>query len=450
MSLRKILGRFEASLAHTHREELTVDRETAVLAGVGLPDRPLDDYPEPLAELRGLATTAGAQIVADVTQNRHSPDQTTYMGRGKVEELGTIAKAHDANVIIFDNELQPAQVRAIESKTNIKVVDRTELILDIFATRAQTHEARLQVELAQLEYLRPRLKRMWTHLERQHGGGIGSRGPGEKQLETDRRIIDKKIRDLRSRLTLVEERKEREVKARSDELRVSLVGYTNAGKSTLMRRLTGADVLVANKLFATLDTRTKAWHVPNWGKILLSDTVGFIRHLPHDLVASFKATLAEAIHADLLLHVVDASHPNAVSQIESVGEVLDEIGVNNKPSILVLNCIDLIEDRTTLHRLTNLHPVSVAISAHTGEGIVELTEKVKEMLASHYVTAKITTHAGNGKLLAFLASHGAVHRRDYSDEQVTLLVSMPRRLLGKIDPSEAEVVETPAHQASRT
>jgi GTP-binding protein HflX len=433
------------------RQELSVDRETAVLAGVGLPDRPLDDFPETLAELRGLVATAGAKVIGSVTQHRQAPDHSTYIGKGKIDELGAMAKANDASVIVFDNELQPAQVRAIEKSTNVKVVDRTELILDIFATRAQTYQARLQVELAQLEYLRPRLKRMWTHLERQDGGGIGARGPGEKQLETDRRLIDKRIRDLRARLAVVEERKEREVRARGDELRVSLVGYTNAGKSTLMRALTGADVLAADKLFATLDTRTKQWTLPNWGKVLLSDTVGFIRRLPHDLIASFKATLAEAVHADLLLHVVDASNPQVVGQIEAVNDVLEEIGARQKPTILALNQIDALDDRTHLESLRRLHPASVAISARTGEGLQELAALVRQLLSHHHAEAEIETHAGNGKLLAFIARNAEVVERTYIDDRVRLRVSMPRPLLAKIPASEATVrlLEPNAEMADR-
>jgi GTPase len=432
--------RNQTRLPDPKRDQLTVEREKAVLVGVGLPNRPLEDYPEALSELKGLATTAGALPIGAVTQRRQTPDVSTYIGRGKVEEVGEIAKANEADVVIFDNELQPAQVRAIEQRTNTKVVDRTELILDIFATRAQTHLARMQVELAQLEYLRPRLKRMWTHLERQHGGGIGSRGPGEKQLETDRRIIDKKIRDLRDRLAIVQKRKEREVQARAEELRVSLVGYTNAGKSTLMRRLTGADVYVADKLFATLDTRTKAWTLPNWGKVLLSDTVGFIRHLPHDLVESFKATLEEAMHADLLLHVVDASHPQADEQIAAVNAVLREIGADDKPSILVLNQIDRIEDRRpTLARLEKLHPLTAAVSAHTGEGMDALRERVIEILGRQHVEAEIDAHVGNGRLFAQLAAHARIIEKRYEGERAIMRVSAPRRLLARISPDEAKV-----------
>lgn len=420
------------------RDELTVQAEGAVLVGVGLPERPLDDFPEPLAELRGLAKTAGATILGNITQRRQKPDQATYLGKGKVEELGDTVRANQADVIIFDNELEPAQLKQLEQRTECKVVDRTELILDIFAARAHSSQARLQVELAQLEYLRPRLRRMWTHLER-HGGGIGTRGPGEQQLETDRRLIDKRIRDLKHRLGVVQERRAREVKARDKELRVSLVGYTNAGKSTLMRRLTGADVLVANKLFATLDTRTRQWFIPGWGKILLSDTVGFIRNLPHDLIESFKATLEEAVHADLLLHVVDASNPMAQQHIEAVNQVLEEIDARNVPTVLVLNQIDRLDDRGVLASLERLHPCSVSVSAETGNGIEDLCRQVTQMLADHFVDAEVDVYAGNGKLLAYLGAHSVIAEKRYDGDRVTLRLRMARHLLDRINPEEAKV-----------
>lgn len=422
------------------RDELTVRQERAVLVGVGLPDRPLEDYPSPLSELRGLAKTAGAEVVGDVTQNRQKPDSATYIGKGKLQELADVVAATDANVVIFDNELLPSQVKNIEEVTKAKVVDRTELILDIFATQAQTKQARMQVELAQLEYFRPRLKRLWTHLER-HGGGIGTRGPGEKQIETDRRLIDKKIRDLKAHLQVIQQRKSREVEARRTELRVCLVGYTNAGKSTLMRRLTNADVLIADKLFATLDTRTRQWIIPDLGKVLLSDTVGFIRNLPHDLVESFKATLEEATHADLLLHVVDASNPQARRQIEAVNGVLSDIGARDIPSVLVLNQTDKLEDRGMLNVLEKLHPRTVAVSAATGEGIENLAALVAETLSEHYVVAQVRTHAGNGKLLAELARLGQILEKRFEEDDVLVTVRAPRHLLNRIE-SEATVLCT--------
>ncbi|MGI9457350.1 MAG: GTPase HflX, partial [Aeoliella sp.] len=272
---------------------------------------------EPLEELAGLAETAGAEVVARLTQRRESPDKTTYLGKGKLDQLGQLSKATDADVVIFDNDLSPAQIRNLEQAVGIKVLDRTELILDIFSTRAQTRVARLAVELAQLEYALPRLKRMWTHLSRMKMG-VGMRGPGEKQLETDRRLVEKRIVDLRRDLEKIHRRKEREVDGRRDHMTVSLVGYTNTGKSTLMNALTDAGVVAQDKLFATLDTRTRRWSLPGWGPVLLSDTVGFIRDLPHRLIASFKATLEESHQADLLLHVADASNPAVLDQIHAV------------------------------------------------------------------------------------------------------------------------------------
>ncbi|MFM7845162.1 MAG: GTPase HflX, partial [Planctomycetota bacterium] len=243
---------------------------------------------DPLEELAGLAKTAGAKVVSTLLQRREKPDPGTYLGKGKVEELKNLVAAQEADVVMFDNNLGPAQTRNLEQTIKVKVLDRTEVILDIFATNARTYEARLAVELAQMEYSLPRLKRMWTHLSRIKMG-IGMRGPGEKQIETDRRLVEKRIFDLRQELREIEERKERQVDARRAHMTVSLVGYTNAGKSTLMNALTDAGVLAADKLFATLDTRTRRWQLPSWGPVLLSDTVGFIRDLPHQLIASFKA-----------------------------------------------------------------------------------------------------------------------------------------------------------------
>jgi len=263
----------------TPRDELSVRQERAVLVSVSLPDRPWLTT-DPLEELQGLAETAGAKVVGGVLQKRHEINGSTYIGRGKLAELKAVVAAADADVVIFDNDLSPGQVRNLEKATNVKVIDRSELILDIFATRARSVEARLQVELAQLEYSLPRLKRMWTHLSR-YSGGIGLRGPGETQLEEDRRLIGLRIRDLKAKLAEVQARREREVRSRQEQYTVSLVGYTNAGKSTLMNKLTGAGVLAEDKLFSTLETRTRQWNIPDFDRVLLSDTVGFIRNLPH-------------------------------------------------------------------------------------------------------------------------------------------------------------------------
>jgi GTP-binding protein HflX len=415
----------------TTRDELTVHLERAFLVSVALPERPwVSD--DPLDELRGLAATAGAIIVGGVCQRRQKIHPHSYIGKGKLDELVEAVQAADADVVIFDNDLSPAQVRNLERATKVKVLDRSELILDIFATRARTAESRLQVELAQLEYAQPRLKNLWTHLSRLGGGGIGLRGPGETQLEEDRRLVGLRIRDLKHKLCEVQARKEREVRARREEHTVSLVGYTNAGKSTLMNALTGAGVYVEDKLFSTLDTRTRQWQIKDCGRVLLSDTVGFIRDLPHHLVASFKATLEETLQAKLLLHVVDASNPIAEEQIKSVNLVLKELGCDKKPSLLVLNKADRLSDPLALQVLQAHHPRAVAVSARTGRGIDELTDAVVEMLRADFTEAVVETDAGNGKVLAYLAAHAEIHRQEYTDNRVKVRCSLPRHLLHHI------------------
>jgi GTP-binding protein HflX len=414
----------------TPREEMNVARERAFLVSVALPDRPWIGS-DPLEELRGLATTAGAFVVGGMCQRREKINPGSYIGKGKLEELKEQVLATDADVVLFDNDLSPGQVRNLEKATNIKVLDRSELILDIFATRARTAEARLQVELAQLEYSLPRLRQMWSHLGRT-GGGIGTRGPGEAQLEEDRRLVDSRIRDLKARLVEVQARKEREVRSRREEHTVSLVGYTNAGKSTLMNVLTGAGVLAEDKLFSTLDTRTRQWHLKEWGRVLLSDTVGFIRDLPHHLIASFKATLEEARQARLLMHVVDASNAQAEEQIKAVNKVLAEIGCGNKPALLVLNKTDQLADLSYLQVLQAQHPRAVAVSAVAKRGLDDLRDAVIEMLSADFARAAVETEAGNGRVLSYLAAHAEIYRQEFHDNRVTVHCYLPRHLFHHI------------------
>ena len=413
-----------------------VQSESAVLVGVELPDR--QTARDHLDELAGLVETAGAEVVGRLTQRRTVPDQTTYLGKGKVEQLGLMVRATDADAVIFDNNLSPAQTRNLERELGVKVLDRTEVILDIFSSRAQTHEARLAVELAQLEYSLPRLKRMWTHLSRIKAG-VGMRGPGEKQLESDRRLVERRIVELRGELQRVLHRKEREVAARSDHMTVSLVGYTNAGKSTLLNKLTGADALAEDKLFATLDTRTRRWQLPGWGPVLLSDTVGFIRDLPHGLIASFKATLEEARQADLLLHVADASNPAAMDQIAAVYKVLEELGISQKDTILVLNQIDAIEELGALDMLKQRYPSAIPISARTGEGLGRLAAAVSDALTQNFLDVDVETDVSNGRLLAALAKHGEILSRTYANDRVSVHCRMPRKYLGQISADEARI-----------
>jgi len=414
----------------------SVESESAVLVGVELADSPRLAE-EPLEELAGLVESAGAEITGRLHQRRESPDIATYIGKGKLEQLKQLVGATDADVVVFDNDLSPAQVRNLEQATGAKVLDRTELILDIFSTRAQTHEARLAVELAQLEYSLPRLKRMWTHLSRLKMG-VGMRGPGEKQLETDRRLVEKRISDLKRDLDKVLHRKEREVAARGDRMTVSLVGYTNAGKSTLLNKLTDATVYAQDQLFATLDTRTRQWRLPGWGPVLLSDTVGFIRDLPHRLIASFKATLEESRQADLLLHVADASSASAGDQIRAVYGVLEELGIEEKDTLLVLNKADAA-DEASLTVLEDRYPGSVRISARTGEGLDALAHAVSDALSREFIEADVETSVGNGRLLAYLAKHGEVLSRTFTDERVTVHCRVPRKYLGRIDADEAVI-----------
>jgi GTP-binding protein HflX len=386
---------------------------------------------DPFDELTGLATTAGTEVVGSVLQKREQPDQTTYLGKGKVAELRGLVEMQEADVVLFDNDLSPAQTRNLEKALNVKVIDRSELILDIFASNARTHEARLAVELAQLEYSLPRLKRMWTHLSRQTMG-VGMRGPGEKQLEVDRRLAEKRVHDLKAELEKVERRKAREVASRGDTFTVSLAGYTNAGKSTLMNALTDADVLAVDKLFATLDTRTRKWMLPGWGPILLSDTVGFIRDLPHRLIASFRATLEETRQADLLIHVADASNAAVLHQISAVYKVLHEIGIEEKDTLLVLNKIDCEGAEERVASVRERYPNAVAISARSGIGLSQLSMAVSDALTKNFVELEVKLPLSDGKTIAWLASVSEILSKHYTDDFALVHCRMPNRAAGKL------------------
>ena len=403
--------------------------ERSILARLILPDQPVDE--DPLEELHGLAKTAGTEVVDELIQRRSTPDHSTYLGKGKVEELRQMVQRHDADVVIFDNDLSPAQVRNLEKAIGTKVLDRTELILDIFAAGARTYESRLAVELAQLEYSLPRLKRMWTHLSRQ-AMGVGMRGPGEKQLEVDRRLAQKRIHDLKQDLQKVEHRRERQVRARKEAPTVSLVGYTNAGKSTLMNALTEADVVAKDKLFATLDTRTRRWSIAGWGTVLLSDTVGFIRDLPHTLVASFKSTLEETRQADLLLHVADASNPDVFHQISAVYNVLKELGIEEKDTLLVLNKIDAIDNPQILNRVLDRYPNAIPVSARSQKGFHSLIEAVGEALGREFLEVEVDVDHADGRLLAYLSEKGEVLSREFGEDHITVHVRLPSGAMGPV------------------
>ncbi|MDR0608482.1 MAG: GTPase HflX [Planctomycetaceae bacterium] len=403
--------------------------ELAVLVGVYLVGR--GGVVSSLDELSGLAEAARVCVVGRITQRRSKPEAATYIGSGKLEELKELVNATDANLVIFDNDLAPGQTKNLEEYLGVKVIDRTELILDIFASRAKTNEARLAVELAQLEYSLPRLKRMWTHLERQGVGGVGLRGPGEKQLEVDRRLAQRRILDLKLELGTIQRRRNREVTARKTLCTVSLVGYTNAGKSTLLNRLTDSDVYVRDQLFATLDTRTRRWSLPGWGPVLLSDTVGFIRDLPHHLIASFRATLEEANQADLLLHIADASSDEVSFQIDAVFQVLTEIGIRDKDTLLVLNKIDLLES-DCLKVLLSRYPNAIPISADRGIGIENLTIAVSDILSKEFLELTIELPVADGRLMALLARDGEILSKQYGEETVCVHCRIPQHLVGRL------------------
>lgn len=329
------------------------------------------------AELASLCDTAGIDVIEELVQVRATPSPSHYLGKGKTEELAELVAEVQADLVVADEELSPTQARNLEKALpGIRVVDRSELILSIFETNAQSNQARLQVELARRRYELPRLRRLWTHLHRERGGIGAMGGMGEKQIEVDRRLLRSRIKKLENKLRDIEARKQREIDARSREFLVSLVGYTNAGKSTIMNSLTGAGVLEENRLFSTLDTRTKRWDMGEGRFALLSDTVGFIRRIPHHLVASFHATLAEALDAHLLLLVVDASDPEAEEEVQTVLDVLEDIGAGGKEKLVVLNKIDRLPDQGRLHYLHDKFEGSLAVSALTGEGMEGLRDAV--------------------------------------------------------------------------
>ncbi|HDY65405.1 MAG TPA: GTPase HflX [Phycisphaerae bacterium] len=414
-------------MAELKREELAVQQERLMLVRVLLPDEPADSR-DPLGELRALARTAGAKVVDEIVAKRPKPHPGLYVGTGKARQIAERCEQNEIDCIIFDNDLSPGQIRELEEITNCKVLDRSELILDIFATHARTRQSRLQVELAQLEYTFPRLTGMWSHLDR-HGGGVGTRGPGETQIETDRRLVQKRIGALKEKLGQIDRRKLREVHKRDDVFCVCFVGYTNTGKSTLMNLLTGAGTYVADQLFATLETKTRRWRVGPGQTVLLSDTVGFVRNLPHHLIASFRATLEEAIWADLLIHVADASDPQIKEEIESVDRVLDELGCDRNRELLVLNKIDRINDPTVLTVLQNRFPKALFLSAATGRGADSLTEAVLERARGLPVRVQLEANYRNGKLMHYLARHAQVENESYNDSVACIQAVISTRKL---------------------
>jgi GTP-binding protein HflX len=392
-----------------------IDKEKVLLVGIyGLSSEKFQAE-EHLEELALLTDTAGGIPVAKVLQQRNRPDVSSYVGKGKLTELKGQMSALGAKTIIFDDDLSPTQIRNVEKVTDAKVLDRSALILDIFASRAQTAAAKTQVELAQLQYLLPRLTRYWTHLSRQ-SGGIGTKGPGETQIETDRRIIGQRIGVLKSKLEKLDKQRTTQRKSRDKMTRVSLVGYTNAGKSTLMNALTDSGVFAENRLFATLDSTVRR-HQLRTHEILLSDTVGFIRKLPHHLVQSFKSTLDEVREADLLIHLVDGSSSMVHEYIEVVQQTLKELKSNNKQTLLVFNKVDRMDDEQ--HEiLRGEYPNALYISAIRGIGLSELEEAIEQEIESNYIQVDLDIPIQAYKAVAFIHEHAHVENEKYTGEFV--------------------------------
>ena len=418
------------SLAENHG-----DIERVFLVGAELKNGSPIDARESLEELAELAGTAGAEIIGDGLQKLDRPHAATFIGKGKATEFADRCKQGDVDTVIFDDELSPAQTRNLERLFDCKVLDRTALILDIFAQRARTREGKMQIELAQLQHILPRLTRFWTHLSRQKGG-IGMRGDGETQLEVDRRRILERISRLRRDLEEVKKHRttQRRGRQRSHWPLVSIVGYTNAGKSTLLNALTGAAVLAEDKLFATLDPTTRRVRLPTNQNALLSDTVGFIRKLPHQLVESFKATLEEVVEADLLMHIVDAANPAAAEQIAAVNEVLKEIQADDKPTLMVFNKTDLLPARNGNLHWVREHDHAVAISAQKKQGLDELLAELGTMLRPIRAHLSLTIPQSNGQALARIRSIGQVDEEHYEGNQVHLKARIPPHLREEFAP----------------
>ncbi|MDD8019254.1 MAG: GTPase HflX [Bacteroidota bacterium] len=401
-------------------------RERAITVGVAANNSKRRQSEEYLDELVLLADTAGADIIHKILQVKDRIDPTFYIGKGKVEQIAQLAEDDDISLIIFDDDLSPAQLRNLEKIIDRKIVDRSGLILDIFASRAKSNEAKTQVELAQLQYLLPRLTRMWTHLSKQFGG-IGTRGPGETQIETDRRLVRERISHLKEKLEKIATQRQTQRRGRKEFHSISLVGYTNVGKSTLLNTLSDSTVFVENRLFATLDPTTRLVALDDKTQILVTDTVGFIRKLPHHLIASFKSTLEETTEADILLHVIDVSHPQMEEQIEVVQKTISDLGAANKPVVYVFNKIDALEDRSIVKQLQTRYAPAVFISAHRGINIVALKELLISMVHSSFSEMTFTIAKDDYKLLSTIHTLAEVLKHSYEEDGITVTIKVSEK-----------------------
>ena len=409
-------------------------RERALLVGLEKEGVSKWDLHDSLDELRELANSAGAEVVDTVTQKLQKPTAPYYIGRGKAEAIKESCQDRQVTSVIFNDELSPAQGRNLENLFARQVLDRTQLILDIFAQRARSREGRLQIELAQLQYLLPRLTRMWNHLSRQTGG-IGTRGPGETQLEVDRRRVQERIARLERELESVRKTRaiQRQGRKRHQWPVAAVVGYTNAGKSTLLNLLTGADLVAEDKLFATLDPTTRSFVLPNKQRVLLTDTVGFLRKLPHTLIESFKATLEEVSEADLLIHIVDLSHPRVDEQMEAVDRVTKELDAYGKQTLIVFNKIDKLANREGVDSYLKRFSGSVAISARTGEGVNQLVQALEGALSSWRLRSRFRIPANESALIAEIHRVGHVLELRYEENDALIVAHVPPDLAQKLD-----------------
>jgi GTP-binding protein HflX len=412
----------------------TKNHERALLIGLEKQGVSKWDLRDSLEELAELANSAGAEVVDTVTQKLEKPTAPYYIGKGKAESLKPALQDRQVTSVIFDDELSPAQGRNLENLLSRKVLDRTQLILDIFAQRARSREGRLQIELAQLQYLLPRLTRMWHHLSRQTGG-IGTRGPGETQLEVDRRRVQERIARLERELESVRKTRavQRQGRKRHQWPVAAVVGYTNAGKSTLLNLLTGADLVAENKLFATLDPTTRSFVLPNKQRVLLTDTVGFLRKLPHTLIESFKATLEEVSEADLLIHIVDLSHARVDDQIEAVEKVVKELDAFGKQTLIVFNKIDKLQNRELIGIYSRTFPGSVAISARTGEGVSMLVQGLQDALSAWRLRSRFKIPASESALIAEIHRVGHVLELKYEGDDAIIVAHVPPELAQKLE-----------------